>query len=421
MSLDRGGIRRIQEEKLLSLMHALDGNGFYREKLEASGTKPSNVETLRDLKDVPFTTKSELADEQERHPPFGRLLTFAPNRYRRLHRTSGTSGRPLLWLDTEEDWKTWMRCWDEVYRGAGVTEDDVVFLAFSFGPYVSHWSAMEGATRTGALCVSGGGQSSLQRLQSILEHRCTVLLSTPTYALHLAEVASANGIALAGSSVRATIHAGEPGASVPNVRRRIEEAWGARAFDHTGATEVGAWGFDCLEEDHAIHLNEREFIFEVLDPDGGREVPDGERGELVITNLGRHGMPVLRYRTGDLVVRVSDPCGCGRAFARIDGGVLGRADDMLIVRGVNLYPSAIDDAVRSCSGIVEYEVEIRNREGMDDLLVKVETGSEARYEGVERELVDAFRSRFQIRVAIERAPEGSLPRYELKARRYKRI
>ena len=417
MSLDRDLIRRTQEEKLRALLRALESNEFLREKLEGGAT----IEKLSDLKRLPFTTKSELVEEQARHPPFGRLPTFPRSRYRRLHRTSGTSGRPLLWLDTDEDWETWMRCWGEVYRGAGVTEEDVVFLAFSFGPYVSHWSAMEGASRTGALCVSGGGQSSLQRLQAILDHRCTVVLSTPTYALHLAEVASANGIDLAGSSVRKTIHAGEPGASVRNVRRRIEEAWGARAFDHAGATEVGAWGFDCLEDDHAMHLNELEFVFEVVEPGGDREIPDGERGELVITNLGRHGMPVLRYRTGDLVVRTSEPCGCGRTFARIEGGVLGRADDMLIVRGVNLYPSAIDDVVRSCTGIVEYEVEIRTREGMDDLLIKLETTDETGYERADRELVDAFRARFHIRVATTRSASGSLPRYELKAQRYKRF
>ena len=420
-TLDRGEVAKIQEDKLLQLVRVLHENPFYRQKLEASGKSPADVKTLSDLESLPFTTKSELVSEQKEHPPFGRLKTYPTARYRRLHRTSGTSGQPLLWLDTEKDWETFIRCWEYVYRGVGVSEDDVVFLAFSFGPYVSHWSAMDGAARIGALCLSGGGQSSVERLQSIVDHRCTVVLSTPTYALHLAEVARDSGIDLPSSSVRTTIHAGEPGASVPNVKKRIEEAWGARCFDHAGATEVGAWGYDCLERDEDIHLNELEFIFEVLEHGGEAPVPDGERGELVITNLGRHGMPVLRYRTGDLVERVSERCACGRALARIRGGVLGRTDDMLILRGVNLYPAAIDDLVRAIPLIVEYEVEIRKRSGMDDLLLKIETLDDTAFREVEREIAAAFQSRFSLRVSIQKALAQSLPRYDLKARRYRRI
>jgi phenylacetate-CoA ligase len=280
---------------------------------------------------------------------------------------------------------------------------------------------MEAASRTGALCLSGGGQTSLERLQSIEKYRCTVVLSTPTYALHLAEIAKEKGFDLSSSSVRTTIHAGEPGASVPNVKKRIEDAWGARCFDHAGATEVGAWSYDCLERDEDIHLNELEFIFEVLEPGGEAPVRDGERGELVVTNLGRHGMPVLRYRTGDVIERVSERCGCGRSLARIRGGVLGRTDDMLILRGVNLYPAAIDNLLRAIPHIVEYEFEIRKRSGMDDLLLKVETLKDIAFEEVEREIAAAFQSRFNLRVSIQKALTQSLPRYELKARRYRRL
>ncbi len=243
----------------------------------------------------------------------------------------------------------------------------------------------------------------------------------PTYALYLAELAEANGIDLASSDVRITIHAGEPGASVPNVKRRIEAAWGARCFDHAGATEVGAWAFDCQEPNGCIHLNELEFIFEVVEPDSDKPVADGERGELVITSLGRPGMPVLRYRTGDLVERVLEPCGCGRTLSRIRGGVLGRADDMLIVRGVNMYPSAIDNLVRAVPQIVEYEVEIRRHAGSDDISIKLETADDARFEDVKKSLLEGFRAQFNIRVDVEEVARQSLPRYELKSRRYKRI
>jgi phenylacetate-CoA ligase len=420
-SASRAQLRAWQDERLRLLLSELATNQFYREKFGFAGIKMSEARGAADLSGLPFTTKSELAAEQLKHPPYGRLLTYPIVRYRYLHQTSGTTGRPLKWLDTAEDWETFLRCWAEVYRGAGVTAEDLVFCAFSFGPYVSHWTGIDGARYVGALALSGGGMSSEQRLRAILDNRCTALVCTPTYALHLAEVAAGLGLDLRSSDIRVTIHAGEPGASVPNVKRRIEETWGARCFDHAGATEVGAWAFDCQAEDGAIHLNELEFIFEIIDPQTGKAVDEGARGELVITTLGRPGMPVLRYRTGDLVELTSEPCACGRRLARIKGGVLGRADDMLSVRGVNVYPSAMDDLIRSVPSIVEYEVEIRKVSEMDDLLLKIETDERRSFAEVERAILAAFRAQLNIRVSIAQAATGSLPRYEFKARRYKRV
>lgn len=403
------------------LLAELTTNQFYLEKFRQAGLTMNSIGTSGDLLALPFTTKPELASEQLTHPPYGRLLTYPVSQYRYLHQTSGTTGRPLRWLDTAEDWDTFMRCWAQVYLGAGVTPDDLVFCAFSFGPYVSHWTGIDGARHIGALCLSGGGMGSEQRLRAILDNRCTVLVCTPTYALHLAEVAEGMGINLADSDIRVTIHAGEPGASVPNVKRRIEAAWGARCFDHAGATEVGAWAFDCQAEDGAIHLNELEFIFEVINSQTGAAVPDGERGELVITTLGRAGMPVLRYRTGDLVELTTEPCACGKTLSRIKGGVLGRADDMISIRGVNVYPSAIDDLIRAVPAIVEYEVEIRRVSEMDDLLLKLETDEQHPFADVEQAVLSAFRTQLNIRVSVTPAERNSLPRYEFKARRYKRI
>lgn len=420
-SRDRETLARHQQERLRRLMAALEANAFYREKLAAAGVEPRRVRSLEDLPRLPLTTKGELVASQRRRPPFGELPTWPLSRYPYLHRTSGTSGKPLYWLDTREDWATWLRCWGEVYRGAGVTAEDLIFCAFSFGPYVAHFSGLEGARAMGLRAVSGGGMGSLPRLEAIFDLGATVLVSTPTYALHLGEIAAEHGIDLAASPVRATIHAGEPGASVPNVKHRIEKTWGARCFDHAGATEVGPWGFDCLADDGAIHLNEREFIFEVIDPGSGDPVPDGTRGELVITTLARHGMPVVRYRTGDLVERIGEPCPCGRALARLRGGVLGRTDDMLVVRGVNVYPSAVDDLMRGVPEVVEYEVEVRRRGGMDDLTVKVETVPGADYGAVKRTLSETFRARLNLRLAFRQAAAGALPRYELKARRFKRV
>ncbi|MFN0119791.1 MAG: phenylacetate--CoA ligase family protein, partial [Blastocatellia bacterium] len=417
---DRAALSEWQNQRLRSLLWELTTNRFYCEKFQQAGLVMTEVRDLRELRRLSFTTKSELTVEQTEHPPYGRLLTYPLSQYRYLHQTSGTTGRSLKWLDTTSDWEAFLRGWAEVYRGAGVTENDLVFCAFSFGPYVSHWSGIEGARHVGALALSGGGMNSEQRLRAILDNHCTVLVCTPTYALHLAEVADRLGIDLASSDIRLTIHAGEPGASVPNIKRRIEAAWGARCFDHAGATEVGPWAFDCQAEDEAIHLNESDFAFEVIDPNTGGAAPEGTRGELVITTLARVGMPVLRYRTGDLAEVTTEPCACGRPFARIKGGVLGRADDMLTVRGVNLYPGTIDNLLCALPAIIEYEVEIRRVEKMDDLLLKIEISEGATFAEVKHAILMAFRAKLNIRVSVVQAAAGSLPRYEFKARRYKR-
>jgi len=420
-TLDRHTLGELQDERLRLLMGELATNEFYQAKARAAGIELARIENQEALRALPFTTKAELVEEQAAQPPFGRLLTYPLTNYRYFHQTSGTTGRALKWLDTAQTWDWFARGWETVYRAAGVSANDVVFCAFSFGPYISHWTAMAGVWRVGALGLSGGGMNSEQRLLSILDNRCTVLICTPTYALHLAEVARREGIDLQSSAIRRSIHAGEPGASLPNVKRAIESAWGATCFDHAGATEVGPWAFDCEAQTGAIHLNETEFIFDVIDPQSDAIVGEGERGELVITNLGRGAMPVLRYRTGDLVEMISEPCACGRSFARIKGGVLGRADEMLIVRGVNLYPSAIDDLLRSFAPIIEYEVHIRRVEGMDDLLIKLETPDAISFTEITHAVLHAFRRQFNIRVNVEQAAPGSLPRYEFKARRFKRI
>ncbi|HJZ68113.1 MAG TPA: AMP-binding protein [Blastocatellia bacterium] len=418
-TLSRAELEELRDQRLRAPVREFAANQFYQEKSRAAGLDLASIECADDLRNLPFTTKQELVDEQANHPSFGRLPTYPISRYRYFHQTSGTTGQPLKWLDTEESWQWWTRCWGYVYRAAGVTSDDVVFCAFSFGPYISHWTAISGAWHVGAMCISGGGMNSEQRLQSIIDNRVTVVVCTPTYALHLAEVAAQLGIDLSSSAVRVGIHAGEPGASLPNVKRAIENAWGTTCFDHAGATEAGAWAFDCEAQSGAIHLNEAEFIFEVIDPETESSISEGHPGELVITNLGRAGMPLLRYRTGDLVDLTTEACPCGRSFARIRGGVLGRADDMIIVRGVNLYPSAIDNLIRGVPAISEYEVAIRRVAGLDDLLIRIEVTGAA-FDEAARALSYAFSNQFSIRVSIEQAPSHSLPRYQFKSRRFKR-
>jgi phenylacetate-CoA ligase len=417
-TLDRDSLREHQSARLRWLIKDISTNRVFAARLASGEVRPGDIRGVDDLSAIPFTTKADLVREQEENPPFGDLLSYPVSRYRYFHQTSGTSGRPLRCLDTAEDWDWWSRCWGYVFRAAGVSENDIVFCAFSFGPYLSHWAAIYGARHIGSLAIPGGGMSSQLRLRTMIDTGCTAIVCTPTYALHLAEVAAAEGIDLRASKVRLGIHAGEPGASLPNVKKALEEAWGYSCFDHAGATEVGAWAFECEAQPGAIHVNEAEFILELINPSDLSPCRVGDRGEVVITSLGRKGMPCVRYRTGDLAELAGGDCPCGRRFARIRGGLLGRADEMFIIRGVNLYPSAIDDLIRGVSGVVEYEVSVRQVAGLDDLIVRVEA-HEGTYHQVSSALKEQFRGSFGIRLSVEQAPTGSLPRYEFKARRFR--
>ncbi|MGI9147204.1 MAG: phenylacetate--CoA ligase family protein [Chloroflexota bacterium] len=412
-TLDRRGLRDLQLRRAQALFdEILPRNVFYARKLGAD----RKVRSWDEFRRLPFTSKSEFAGDQSANPPYGTNLTYPLERYVKLHQTSGTTGTlPIRVLDTPESWAWWARCWGYVYRGAGVGAGDRVFFAFSFGPFIGFWAAYEGALTVGAMTIPGGGMQTEQRLRSMLDNEVTVLCCTPTYALRLSETAAQLGMDLAGSSVRTTVLAGEPGASVPGVRARIEHAFGARCHDHTGMTELGATGFTCQQQ-AGVHLIESEFIFEVVDPRTLQPVPNGERGELVATNLGRPGMPLIRYRTGDLVQLDEEACACGRTFARLDGGILGRADDMLVVRGVNVFPSAIEGVLREFPEVSEFRIEVSTKRSMVELRVLLDPvpGSQA---GLAEQVASRLHERLLLRVPCELVPHGSLPRFELKARR----
>ena len=407
--IDPDELRDLQLKKLRAgLRDVLATNAFWRDRLR-------DVRGWDDFERLPLTTKTELLADQAADPPFGTNLTYPIERFVRLHQTSGSSGdQPLRWLDTAESWEWWLRIWaDHVYRAAGVTAADRVFFAFSFGPFVGFWSAFGGAQRLGALSISGGAMTSEQRLRSMLDLNATVLLSTPTYALRLADVASGLGLDLRGSGVRVTIHAGEPGASIPATRAAIEEAYGAACFDHTGMTELGPTGFSCSQRD-GIHLIESEFIFEVVDKAGR----PADEGELVATNLGRWGMPLIRYRTGDRVNVSRAPCACGSPFIKVIGGIQGRVDDMFTVRGVNLYPSQVEDIVRRHPEVTEFVIERRRERQMDEVSLLIEpAGDDFSTERLEADLRQALGVRLDCRV-VER---GTLPRSELKAKRIRQV
>lgn len=406
-----------QTNQLQALLAAiLPANAFYSQKLEAAGAR-RRIANLGQFQEFPFTFKHELAKDQQDNPPYGTNLTFPIERYVRCHQTSGTSGAPLRWLDTTESWNWMLGNWEQVLRAAGVTRADRVFCAFSFGPFLGFWLAYEAALRLGSLCFPGGGLSSAARLRIILDNAITAVCCTPTYGIHLAEVAAQGKIDLAASPVKLMIVAGEPGGSIPGTRQRLGELWpGVRVFDHHGMTETGPVSFECPARSGVLHIMESGYIAEIVDPVKGTAVPPGDPGELVLTTLGRTGSPLLRYRTGDLVrPSLASLCECGRSDLAFEGGILGRTDDMVIVRGVNIYPSAVEEIIRGMPEIAEYLVRIDDSKALSEMTVQIESS-----EHVARALEQKFEAAWSLRVPVTIAASGTLPRYELKAKRWVR-
>ena len=421
-NLPRERLREVQWQKLQQLLRIVfRRNRFYARKWREAGIALDDLRSLSDLCKLPVTHKSELARAQDEAPPFGTNATFPPEAYSRVHQTSGTTGFPLRVVDTPESWEWWGRCWGNVLRGAGVTTSDRVFLPFSFGPFIGFWAAVEGLRQLGAMMIPGGGWDSLQRLEVMRDLGATVICCTPTYALRLAEVARERKFDLRTISLRALIHAGEPGANVPQTKARIESAWNAKCFDHAGASEVGAHSFECEVQPGGIHLIESEFIAEVIEPQSGKEMRPGEPGELVITNLGRPGFPVIRYRTGDLVRMNLNHCACGRTFLRFDGGLLGRVDDMVIIRGVNVYPAAIENVIRRFPAVDEFQITVKRLEEMRRLEVRIEVNAGNDAEHVRTQVEQAIYQALSLRPTVAVAPPGSLARFEMKARRFQRL
>jgi phenylacetate-CoA ligase len=420
---DRNQIEAHQRSLLSHMFEEIfTHNAFYRRKYGAAGW--SGIPSLDDWDRFPFTTKAELSQDAAENPPYGSNLTYPMARYVRLHQTSGTTGKPLVVLDTPESWEAWKKSWGYIYRAAGIVPGDRIFVASSFGLFVAFWPAYEFGPSLGCLMLTGGGQTSVQRLQTIFDHQATVLLCTPSYALYLPEVARQEGIDLARGPIRITIHAGEPGASIHSTKQRIAEAWGARCFDHIGGSEVGPYGFECHVQPGAVHVNELYYVCEVINPQTLEPVPPGDTGELVMTNLYRWAFPIIRYRTGDLVkASPTDTCACGRAFRMLEGGVLARADDMMVIRGVNVYPGTIESAVRVFKEIAEFEGHVFTQQGLEQIELKVELLPEYDNQAgqVRAKLQEELRKRLGMRIDIASVPPGSLPRYELKAKRVKRV
>jgi phenylacetate-CoA ligase len=411
-------LRDYQLQKLRKLLSLQSYNQFYN-------SEPQTLADIADLSSIEefaakiaFTEKQQLISDQLNHPPFGTNLSCHLHQYKRFHQTSGTTATPLRWLDTEQSWQAILNCWQQIYRAAGVVATDRLCFAFSFGPFLGFWSAFEAASQLGCLAIPTGGMTSQARIQLILDTQATVLCCTPSYALRLAQVAKEAKLDIATSCIQRIIVAGEPGGSIPATRTLIEKAWNARVYDHHGMTETGPISYPCPLHKDTLHILEESYFAEIIDPADQSTVKRGETGELVITTLDRHASPLLRYRTGDLVQASPRPCSCGSPHLTLAGGILGRRDDMLIVRGVNVYPSAIEELVRKFAAAAEYRVIVDQRSALTEICLQIELEFNTEAETIQNELRQAIAVAMGLRSQVQVVPPGTLPRQEMKAQRW---
>ena len=413
----RAAIRLKQWEKLHALLQTvMPMNKFWSRRLD--GLPLNSLEEF--LEHCPFLNKKMLVEDRETYPPYGTNLTYPIENYTRFCQTSGTSGRPLAWLDSRDDWRVMLDCWEQIFNRAGLEPgEDRIFFPFSFGPFLGFWTAFEAATRMGCLVIPGGGMSTVARLQTILDHSVTVICCTPTYAQHLGEVkADIPALNTAKWNLKTIIVAGEPGGSSAMVREKISSYWpGVIIFDHHGLTEVGPVSYQDPKMPGRLLVLEDFHLVEVIDPASGREVLPGEEGELVITTLRRMGCPLLRYKTADIVRKGYTRLG----RLTFEGGVSGRLDDMVLVRGVNVFPSAVDALVRKFSQVEEYQVREERKGALLELQLLIEPVAGLRplqLKALQRQLEAALRDALALRIPVTILSPGALPRFEFKARRW---
>ena len=415
-------LEHIQITKLKSLLDRVyPSNPFYARKFRKHGVSPKDIKTLDDIVKIPFTQKTEFQEDQEKHPVFGTNLTEPFEKYARYLQTTGTTGRPLKWLDTKESWEWSARCSAMALWAMGVRPSDIVFFPFGFGPHAAYWGLFEGALQMGAMAIPGGGWETFQRLECIIDNKVTVLACTPTYALRLAEVAREKNIDIRNSAIRIIVDGGEPGAMVPSVKKKIEALWDAKFYDYIGLTEVRIHSFQCTMQESAVHMIESEFIPEVIDPDTGAHVEEGETGELVLTNLGRSCSPAIRFRTHDMVRIKKGQCPCGRTFRMLDGGILGRKDDMIIIRGLNVFPAMVGNIVQKYLSVGdEYRIVAYTRGSLSQLKILLDLCDESRKsrEQIEKDVISDLRSSLELRVEVEMVAPNTLERSDYKSKRF---
>ena len=398
----------------------LPQNAFYLRKLRIGAGNVSKSWIKDNFDSFEFTSKLELQNSQSSYPPYGDFHYLDNAQYNRFHQTSGSSGSPLLFLDSKDGWEWLLNNWLKIFALAGIEKDDRLFFPFSFGPFLGFWTAFEASCKAGCLSFPGGGMSSEARLALIQNQKINVVFTTPSYALRLGEVARSQGINLQDMGLKKLVLAGEPGANIPATRLRIEKDWGPIVVDHHGMTETGPVTVECSATPSLLHIIEHAFIAEVIDPNTQKKLSFGSIGELVLSSIGRVGCPLLRYRTGDIVQLNHQKCACGFKGQSLMGGILSRADEMIFLKGNNIYPSALQNKLHSIERIVDFRITFYKTEANPQLLFEVETlqtDSESITDTIEKMIQTAF----LFKPVIKIVPNGTLPRQEMKSKRFIQI
>jgi phenylacetate-CoA ligase len=420
-------LSELQLKKFKRIVHwSYNNSPFYKRIYREAGLEPEDIKTYEDIRHVPKVEKDMLREVQTREPfPYGDILSVPLRQVTTFRQTSGTTGTPVYHADSWQDMEWYTETWAYVLYAQGFRETDRVFVPFGYNIFVAFWGAHYAAEKIGCEVVPGGVLDTQARVLKMKELNCTAFMATPTYVLGMADTARSRlGIDVAKElSIQRISCAGEPGACIPNTKRRMEEAWGAKVYDHIGATESGAWSYECTEQLGGLHVNEAFFLVEIEDLENGDLIAEPNKpGKMIITALDRTAKPCIRFDSKDVIRWSNHRCDCGRTFRLTDGGVMGRADDITKVKGVLLAPTAIEEVVRSISELGdEYEVLVTKKDDIDDILLKVELlpGKEGEEENILARLKDQLRLKTNLGYRIEAHPYGSLPRYELKARRFK--
>lgn len=420
-------LQKLQLRKFKRILEwGFERSKFHRSLYDSIGLEPGDIKTLEDVRLVPKIEKSMMREIQRKEPfPYGDMLCVPLEEVTEFRQTSGTTGQPVYQPDTWQDWEWWSECWATLLWAQGYRPTDRVFIPFGYNIFVAFWAGHYASEKIGCETVPGGVLDTEARILKMKEICATALMATPTYVLGMADTAQKRlGLDPAKDlSITKITCAGEPGASVPATKNRIETAWGAKVFDHVGATEIGAWGFECACQPGGLHINEAMFLVEVEDIETGEIIYEpGKKGKLIITALDRIAQPCIRFDAKDIVEYADYQCDCGRTFRILEGGVIGRADDITKVKGVLLAPSAIEDVVRSIPALGnEYEVIVDKKGDIDEIFLRVETlvTSESGLKDLESRLKTELRLKTNLGYKIELFPEGSLPRYQVKAKRFR--
>lgn len=425
-TLPRDKLRDLQLKKFKRIFKwSYEKSKFHRSLYEKAGIKPVDIRSMEDIRHIPTVEKSMMRDIQRKDPfPYGDTLCVPLDDVSEYRQTSGTTGQPIYQADTWEDWEWWSECWSYILWAQGYRPSDRVFIPFGYNVFVAFWAAHYAAEKIGAEVVPGGVLDTQARILKIQELETTAMMATPTYILGMADTAKNKmGIDPASLSINKITCAGEQGASIPATKNRMQEAWGAKVYDHAGATEIGAWCYECGEQPGGLHINEAFFLVEIQDIETGEYIEEPDRmGKMIITAFDRYAQPCVRFDSKDLIMWSKETCSCGRSFRMIKGGVLGRFDNITKVKGVLLAPYAIEEVVRDMDGLGdEFEVVVDKIADIDRITLKVEMlpDSGLTEDSIKAQLKDQLRLKTNLGYIIEFHEYGTLPRYELKAKRFK--